>query len=306
MAYTETELSSAEQTNFAANKPIIGVNSAINNVHSDSRWVDGLGTTGSTDNTTSGFPVTRIADSKTNLVTKATSTGTTATLALRFSPGIDFDFVIWINHNLRAGPFTNMTMQIADNAAHSTNNIQIMNIADLTTYTSTDAERIAVYDLKDSGNAKRYTNVEYARFLIGSSSGTEASVGEIVFGRRRQLIYSPNRPWDPDSRKSGYDTNVTRSGIIHRAVKYKGAQTLDGSFWSSDSTEQSDINGFWEDVEYGAKPFIWSPDPSGSKQTSYYMFMNDDESSFPYTSHAIRVLDLEATEQGPHYVSDED
>jgi hypothetical protein len=180
------------------------------------------------------------------------------------------------------------------------------NLEDVATYDpdSGDNKRVALLDLDHtSGNAQRYTSVEYLRLkFVGTN--IQPNIGEIIIGRRRQLKHKSNLPWDPSKHHSETTEFVTHNGIRTRYVRNKGQQRIVASLTPSDTTLQSDIETFYKtETDFGTLPFVWIEDPNTTPSDALWMHLDNPDLNFPFAGFAKREVVIDAREQGPNFLA---
>ena len=309
MAWSSTALTAESLSRFAADKPIIGVNSLIAGYTANSGvWSKGTsGTISSTQEEDADGPVEYIFDGATHLQTYPDETNTTGwTLAIRTSP-IEFDFIAIMNTNLATHSFGNMTVQISDEPTFAVNDAESgVPATTISSVGEADGRKVDFTLFHTGSAARRYSDVEYIRFTWASPSPAQIpKIGEIILGRRYQLKRQPDRPFDNHALSGDIVRSTSASGVITSTERSFGAFSLNGNWPIEDTSDQADIIAFHKATRGGARPFVWCQNPSTAPNSFHYMYLDDPSLAFPQTGPYVRPLSLAATEQGPHYLAEE-
>lgn len=298
MPFSSAELTADEIALAAADKPIIGSNAAHGNVSA----LIGSGWDWSTGND-AAQPGPRAVDGFPGIRTTPTTAGLNHILTLGFTTAIEFDFFAIIGHNFDTFGLFDLTLRVADDFAF-TSNVQTISTNSIN---PTDAKRIADLTLFHTGSvARRYSSVlfvEVAMLLLDSS--LKPTIGQIIFGRRRQLKHEPNRPWDPTNLISGMDDFESRSGVMHRTSRFTGRRIIDANLTAYEDSFQADLDSWFVETNYGANPFIWIDKPNSDPAGLYLMHQQEPSLSFPFIQFNTREFTLIGNEQGPNFVSTE-
>lgn len=302
MAYTAADLTADELTRLTANKPII---SSKNKGYpfTSAEW-NGTGLVGTNIND-AAYPTSRSVDGHLPLITRPASVQPTAMfLVFRFpSPGIDFDFVVISKHNaLSLGTDPNVLVFIADDGNFSVNALTVASFSPVTT-----SKRLVNVKLQDNGAGtfRRYTGVEYARvkfsWLGGGSFKPE--LGEVFFGRRRQLPRNPDVPWNDKRETSRVSDFETRSGLRTRFVFNKGRAERSAFMPLDSDADIAMMDSWWDDTEEGTEPFFWIENPNTTP--SAYLMRNEEAAyNFPLVGPYERDFQVNMLEQAT-FVSQE-
>lgn len=299
MAWSGVALSSAETTNKAADKPLLGGLQA-GDTYSAGRWV--ATTTGvftDTDITDAQTPVDLAFDryhhARTQVDSGSAGTAFSLLADLGATPG-DVDGVLFVDHNLGTtmGGGT-VTAQIADDSAFSTN---LQTLASHTV-TASDDTRFAMWSLNDgTNNPARISGARYWRFTFSMSSSGAPAVGEVWLVRRRQLIHAPRMPYD-DTGAMDIVTENSSGGVIFSYVDAERKAVRDVIIDNADSTETTDLEGWWDDRS-GGKAFIWCEVPGTSPHLFHIMKLTNNRHAGPIQVGSYRVWSIPMTEQAPH------
>lgn len=284
----------------ADDKPIIGSNSAFG-VLSSAKWIAGiLGDLGDVDIADSDYPISRLFDGLPGLATTPASAETGLTLCFDFgSAGIDFDGVLIINQNMDTQGASIVTVEIASDSLFTADLDEIGSLS------VSDDARLADLSLEHGGDPQRYTGIRYIRLNIVSAGDTQPSIGQVIFLRRRQLKRNPDRPWDPTNQASRVDVLGSIAGTDYATVRYRGKRSLQASLGYLDADQQAEILAWWAEIDEGVQSFIWVDDPNTTPRGFNLMRLDDPVLQFPFVTPTDRSLSLDATEQGPPFLSRE-
>lgn len=302
MAHSAAALASAETTGFTNDKPMMVVQQAGS--PAEAHWTTTGNLTG-TDVTLAAEPAARAYDEFGGLVTSTTGVAATSPkyYGFNFSTAISFDVLLITGHNLNSISITSVALEIADDAAYSSNKIEIAKY----TISGTTDNRILITNLNSAGGsstysgggtAQRYSGVEHARLVVTHSSSKDPELGEIWLGYRYQLQRNPDVPWNNKNEMSRVADYVSNSGITKRYTFYRG-QAL-RSFQSSiaAAAEITVIDGWFNAINEGTRPFVYIETPSSSAQAQI-MLLDEAGLSFPLVGPTERRLAFSMTEQPP-------
>ncbi len=306
MAHSFASIPTSETDLLALDKPIV---SGYPTVADDIEWRSVVDFTGGSSQSDAAFPEIRAVDSKTNLPTQPSAT-TPGIILFDFTENpIEFDFISIINHNLGdlvAGTEI-ATFFVADDNAFSVNLRTGLGFGP--SYTAGDNDRIISLDLRHGGSPsvpQRYSNVQFCALeFVGIDGSAEPFIGEIIWGRRRQLQQKANVPWDPDGVRSDVEDFVSQSGVISRYTRTKGKRVISANVNPFEDPFRQDIIDVVEAAQFGTKPFIWIEDPSSSERKFHLMLQDDPGLDFPLEGPFERQWQFVATEQGPKYLTAE-
>jgi hypothetical protein len=296
MAWSSAALASYETSRLALDKPLVAVQT-IPASPTHCKWVDegqiGAGdVTTWTDRSASANPARRSHDGYPGYITKhsGATTDDIYYLAFDFGATITFDCVFLIGHNAGTLSLVNdLVLQVADDNNFSTNLTTMANFG-----TPTDDTRLA--DLTMNGGNNRIT-AQYA-WLKFDKTGTNIipEVGELILGRRRQLEYKPDRPFDDSRLRTWASTARTQGNIAHKTIWSQRAFELEASWMIDDSTYESDWQQFHRDAD---GRFVWVYDPSTSPQDWHFMSFEEDGLVMPEVGPSVREVSIHALEVGP-------
>ena len=301
MAYSAADLSANELTWAAADKPILGHNAAANAL-SDSRWTaTATGTFASGDISDSDYPISRLFDGLPGLKSQPASTQTAYTICLDFgSSGIEFDGILYLAHNLQSEDCSALELDIADDNAFTTNKITISSLSP--SGGSSDARLADLVLESGGGTARRYSSVRWARITMVKGTNFDPAIGQVIFLRRRQLQYNPDRVWDPANQRSSVDTFESRSGVDYDTVRYRGRRTVDADLEFHTEAERNDLLAWWTATRQGTEKLIWIDEPTTTPAGFFFGKLREPRFQFPWTEWSQRSYSLMAEEQGPDFL----
>ena len=308
MAYSAANLATAETTGFSADKPMLVSQSLVS--PTVARWNDAWTTTDAATTAADG-PAVRAYDNIGSLQTKDTS----ADLATRYlvfdigaSSTISFDTCLILNHNMNSGanPFATISLEIADNAAFSSNLIEIYKY----TVSGTSDDRLLCTNLNSAGGsstydangtAQRYSSVRFVRLKITASAGTarQAKIGELWLGTRYQLQRNPDVPWNNKDEFSQVTEFKALSGLTRRYVHYRGQALRTFRASISASAEITVIENWFNGINEGTNPFLYIEKPSSGAEP-YLMVLDTPALNFQLVGPFERILSFSMTEQPPY------
>ena len=302
MAYSAAALASAETTGFDNDKPMMVVQQAGS--PADAHWTTTGNHTG-TDVTLAAEPAARAYDEIGNLVTSTTGVAATSPkyFNFNFTTAIAFDVLLITGHNLNSISVTSVALEIADDAAYSSNKIEIAKY----TISGTTDNRILITNLNSAGGsstysaggtAQRYSGVEYARLVITHSSSKDPELGEIWLGRRYQLQRNPDVPWNNKNETSLTADFTSNSGITKRYTFYRGQALRAFQASIAAAAEITVIDDWFDAINEGTRPFVYIETPSSSAQAQI-MMLDDAGLNFPLVGPTERRLAFGMTEQPP-------
>ena len=302
MAHSAAALASAETTGFTSDKPMMVVQQAGS--PADAHWTTTGNHTG-TDVTLAAEPAARAYDEIGNLVTSTTGVAATSPkyFNFNFTTAIAFDVLLITGHNLNSISITSVALEIADDAAYSSNKIEIAKY----TISGTTDNRILITNLNSAGGsstysgggtAQRYSGVEYARLVITHSSSKDPELGEIWLGYRYQLQRNPDVPWNNKNEMSRVSDYVSNSGITKRYTFYRGQALRSFQASIAAAAEITVIDGWFNAINEGTRPFVYIETPSSSAQAQI-MMLDEAGLSFPLVGPTERRLAFSMTEQPP-------
>lgn len=234
-------------------------------------------------------PTRLVYDRNGKIVSFANTIASLSTVSLIFdlSPSSVFESAQWdsvviLNHNfanIGSGPIVNV--YIADNNTFTSN---FHNVAQFTSISTN--ERLVDFELSAIGGVTkaRYSNVQFVGIDIGVTSGnltTTPVIGELIFGRRRQMNHRSNHPYDTRRFDAGTHSLESESGNLSRHVSFSGRRrlSLDWTFGGTtvlaglDSQEQF-FRGMRE-CSYAGRPMVYCEKPFTEPEASLYMVAED-------------------------------
>lgn len=285
--YSSAAVTSAETTLLAADKPILIGAAAL-----DGSVVIEWSTTGTfgSDATATVAPTSFLHDRRTfqSYPTSAQTTWYVVCQLATTAP--DIDVIAYMVHNLNDSAAT-ISIEIANSADFATDLVEI--------WTDTPSDNGRVMGLLST----RYSDVIYIRAKIVGSSAVP-KLGELWFGRRRQLPRHPNRPYDDAATRSSQEVSVANSGNSNGYTFYRGQASLSADLNPASEPYVSDLTLFNAETLHGTQPFLWLPKPS-SAANSFYMMRKSPDFDYPYVGTNERQLTIDALEQGPDFLSTE-
>jgi hypothetical protein len=319
MAYSTTDLSAAAQTTAAtAGKPFVlpagSVANGLSEHTGDTTVTWSTTATAVSDITETGYPTSRLWDTHNHLVSRPSTTGYSIIYLLITTEIPVFDTIFIGGHNLHsaAGAAT-LTIQIADNAAFSSNLRTLVSYAGFGT--SKNA-RLCFFNIGPTGGGgavEQYSDVVYLRIKIdkGSSFTIKPEIGEIVFAKREQLSQRPDVPFDDEAFSSSVVDFHSKSGVLTRYVlntgqrffKHQHSPTGADAYGMDDITS---IRDWYKNTKRGVEPFIYVPDPTdtiagitGATSNAFVCQFETPSVSIPLTGPTLRNTVLDFAETAP-------
>ncbi|MBH05178.1 MAG: hypothetical protein CMJ20_02535 [Phycisphaeraceae bacterium] len=322
MAYTTTDLSAAAQTTAAtAGKPFIlpagRVGNGLSTHIGDTTITWDTNATATSDIAEADYPTSRLYDGHSHLKTRPNiSSGSVSAVYLHIVTEIPTLDTIYIGgHNLNtAGANPTMTIEIADNAAYTSNLITLISFAGFSA--SKDA-RLCFFNLGPAGGGstiKQYGEVTHARIKITHGTGnftTKPEIGEIVLGTREQLSQRPDVPFDDQAFSSDAVDFRSKSGILTRYIRNTGQRSFAHrhSPTGSDAYGLDDlttIRNWYKNTRRGVEPFIYVPDPTntitginGATSAAFVCHFDDPRQGLPLTGPSLREANINFSESAP-------
>lgn len=254
MAWSSATLSASELAAFARDRPVLVGGNATDHIAS-ATWSD-TGSVGDPDLSEAEAPGYLAHDRRARLRTQPTGTDTEWFLLFQLDATQDFDCVAILNHNLSLISGVRVRIQIADVGYFAS----AATIADVTT---PNASRHIFWSLYHTGStARRYSGTAYARVWITSPAPGQPSIGEVWFGRRRQLAGAIQRPWDPDAK----DGAIWTPGGLENGpglVSFAGRRSIEPTIRLL-SGDAAALHAWWTDTNYGRGSFLWNATPSST------------------------------------------
>lgn len=298
MAWSSAALSAYETAQLALDKPLIAAQ--VIPVSPDyAKWIEeqqdvGAGTLASwTDRSATASPARFAYDGYPGYITKQSGTSDDIWYyCLDLGGLVAFDCAFLIGHNAGTIAVDNdVVIQVADDNAFNTN---LQEVGNFGTPTPTDDDRLADLTLNVGGDPHRIT-AQYVRVKFDGPGNITPEIGELVLGRRRQLQYKPDRPFDEYALSEDSDTVLTAGGITHKAVYSRRGFELSGKFMIDSDTYRNDMIAFFRQCR---GPFVWVDNPS-SAPASYHLMVRDGPLAIPRVVANRREVQITAVEQGP-------
>ena len=237
----------AEDANATADRPLLASESAVDPA-GVFKWTT-AGDHGSSDLAESGYPTTRLNDDHLHLRSRHGSTLSTTYLSWKVDAAKDCDICILANTNFDSAPGLGITanLEISDSEDFTDDLLEIDDQEQIV-----DAKRVVLRNF--GGTPLRYTGVKYARIKFVTSSPFKPEVGELFFGRRRQLKHGPNRPWDGGAMRVDASSFVASGGARTKYARNTGGLDLSPEFML-DTDDATAIDAWFAGTNYGAKKF---------------------------------------------------
>jgi len=281
---------------MAADKPLVMGQNLLRDA-SSIVWIDGV--TGGSPRVDASYPLSRLHDSYTDLLTKASGSYNVLRVAIDFgAAGVEFDSVAVIAHDAFSVGGYAMRVFVADDLNNTVNSSEIA-------YHGLSADtRQAWTILKHTGSTPlRYSSVRYAFVVFYAVAPKLYSVGEIIFARRRQLKTNPFGAWDTNHLRTRAAVTASPSGIKTVHVRSKGERILRATMRPHETDRVDDLLALWEaDTDYGTYPFVWIDQPTTAPERAALMRWDMLERTSMYLGPYQREIPIQASEQGPHYV----
>jgi hypothetical protein len=286
MAWSSAALASYETTRLAADKPLVA-SQAIPISPSTAIWSD-AGLVASPDRTNSSYPIIRAYDEFVGLDTRADATVSSIWyLVLDLGALTEFDCLFLIGHNFST--LTTITFEIADDAAFAGNLQQIASITPAT-------GRLQEIDLNNGGAAQRY-QAQYVRLKLVDGGAFTPQLTELILGRRRQLEFCPNRPFNRYALRNETDALTTQGGVTHKTVYYRNQYVLNANSIMDNADSVSDWVAFFQAVRGS---FVWVLEPNSAPGSWHMISREPDELDMELVSPPSTYrVNLGGFEQGP-------
>lgn len=290
MAWSAADIPAAEITAFAADKLLLTGKNKIN-TSDNIRW-NTAGTATASDTSATGFPAYKGVDSILSSPTKPNATAAQWFFVMKPAAAIEFDSLMIAGHNLSTD-VTSINLTIADSDDFLTNPDTIYTLSSFP-----DTKRIVSFDLQDTAatQARRFSAVTHIRLEINCSPNAAPQIGEIWLGRRLQLLYNPDRPFDEDGRESLIHEFIPiAGGPRNRFIRAADLFTDRVNIVSHTASEQAEIRLWRDDTNSGARSFLFCPNPTSEPERTYLTW-TDPRFQFPETSPGKNELQLSVTE----------
>jgi hypothetical protein len=293
MAVSSEALAARENTDFAADKPLVAVQ-AIPIAPTLVRWND-EGTTAGADHTLSTAPCRRAYDGFAGFVTSPDTTADNEWyLVFNLGALVTFDCAFIIGHSFGSLALTNVTIEVADDGDFA--GPDLLEIADFGSPANDD--RLADYVLKHEGAvALRYT-AQFVRLRLNNGGGANftPSLRELVLGRRYQMDRKPDRPWDELAYANSEESDDSESGVDYLTTRYRNRHTINAEWPVEDTSYIADWRAFWTNCR---GTFVWNDAPTSAPNSWRFMVRKQTETDFARLDGGGRMARLIAHEQGP-------
>lgn len=264
MAWSTTSYPANELTAFGADRPVfVPQNRLVEATSLD--WKNAAGS----DQNDSDHPV-RWLQANPALRSWFGWTGVTTDVIVQVqfpAPGVTFDFVGLINHNIAELGFgVSVDFQVADDAAFTTN------VQTVTPWSTglTSKDRLIWWD----GNSAYYTDVEHFRVRFTKTGGGSFTSSQIIklgclfVGKRVQLPFPPSEPWDPKRGRSTQTQFVSDGGSQFVLTKTRGLYALTPTWQLGADVNGGEIDDraafetIWEESRGFSQEMVWCNEPT--------------------------------------------
>ena len=311
MAFTATQLSTVVQNAYNNDKPILLGDNALDNSDlalsiSSYGWTGGwtavmlvgrpfgdyAGIPGVRANDTT-YPPTRAFDRFTYLRTRAllpsplTSTADWSFLFRSSTAPFEFDSIAILNHNFGTlskqfgtyggGNAFIVRIGISDTGSFGGGWTEVASFTDPLT-----DKPLVSFNLSNGASSPttfaQFSGVQYGGISIecdgstmGTAEGTFPEIGEIVFGKRMQLLHGPAIPYN--DRNTGSDLGGGRvtgdTGISAAFLRSAGRRSIQANYTLT--SDRDDMLSFYQnDISQGQKQFLYVPRGSRAEFPSTY------------------------------------
>jgi hypothetical protein len=320
------QIAAAESANCIADHPLFVATNVFELYNNQAQW---RGTTGTgrgsfptwssgSDITETGYPTRFAYDRQLTSVTRPLYTSSTTNYAFLadLHTGSDnahtFDTVAIINHHLDT---------------YSSNTVTItVSLSDQTTFPSTEgsdtpasvnmdfsvtaggsAQRIVLTNLTIHSQAySRVTQCRYIRinFAVPAAQGTVPWIGEVVFGRRHQMSYFPDVPWEDQGLRSDVVDFNGKSGSRVRYTRHSGQRIYTPTFHSGGVdtvglNQETELRTMFAESSYGSLPVLYVNNPFSASGVAPYVYIEHPEISYPVLGPFERMGSMTLTETAP-------
>jgi hypothetical protein len=165
----------------------------------------------------------------------------------------------------------------------------------------------------DSGDDQRqWTGARYLRIKFDADAGEtcQPQINELIVGQQRQMPTRPLYPFGEDDDDASNEVFISQSGQRTIYQTYGGGKSIEARWVFGNATDAAKIKsgstGLRADMKYGARPFIWCPNPYTAKDTAYLMTSRSpNEFRMKRTSSVQWEFQIDATETGGSYLVNE-
>ena len=204
---------------------------------------------------------------------------------------------LYLNNGTALGGDVDITLQVADNAAFSTN------LRQLVTWAANGVGKLI--DVRLGGtyaSPASYTTVRYARLMIetarvgGFESGNLPEIGELVLGRRRCLARKPRLPWDPEAEESAIDWfEADTTGVVGGDVRWRrrGHWTLalrPNSTTGAGIDETANLRSLHDDTDGFTRPMLYVDEPTIAGETTGTTYVGHGDGHFVFTPSPASIM----------------
>jgi len=293
--YSATSIA-AEDVYATDDKPLLASESAIDLTNGVLKWTTD-GDHSGTDQAATNWETSKATDGHLHTRTAPNANGTTWYLSWKCDATIDADILIVGPTNLGdVNLGVTLSLEIADNETFTTSLLEVQSSLVL------DDKRIVFRDF--DGTPNRYDGVKYARlkFVLGTSETPKVS--QVFFGRRRQLKFGPERPWDGDRMRVDVTTFQSPGGVRTKYKRSTGGRELLPEFML-DSDDAATMDAFLKGTDYGAGKFWAIMQPNTRHTAAMLMDLDDEIIEEPYEGPFHKRASMTWTESPPYLSAEE-
>lgn len=322
MTVTTGLVTSQENALFAQDLPLMLTRNALRFKNLSAEWslqrTWVTGANGGPDNITDDeHRPARLHDGRGTLVSRPLGGSVLPRVHLLFDldENETIDAAVVMGHNFKSlnGTIT-VYMGIADDPAYTTNVRQVL------LWEGKSADRLVQLDLSDSvagpdmgvggeGAFRRFTNVRYAYLTIettASSFGVAPEIGEVYFGRRRQMTQRPH-PLDEMQTDGLIESIELQGGETSRTTRFKCRRRLPLHFRLATNDVEGDgealVNSIAKDTDGFSDTLLYIRNPYSVPRDAPLVF-SEPIKNLQFLDHARFDWRPDLTEQPP-FVSKE-
>ena len=318
MTISTANLSAGEIAAFNNDRPLFACSNALDSYNVVPVWkanTDASGAranfpnwTAGSDITDNGYPTRFAFDRQLTSWTQPVYTAANRNYALLFDLGgiFDIDIFALINHQLRnySTNAVTITYSFSDSNDFSTGAAY-----DVQLTAGGSNKRIVDYRMSQ-GVYTRISGCEFFRlnFHVPASAGTVPRVGELLLGRRHQMSYYQNPPFDDASVRSDVADFVPKSGARRRYVRYAGQRIYSPTwqFGHADANgldQLTELRAAFAECNYGGKPFLYVNNPTTAPTVAPWMMFEQPDLDIPVVEGPTdRVVQTHLTEIAPFQI----
>jgi len=292
MDWSSASLAAYETAQLALDKPLLAAQ-VIPVSPAYAKWVNNVSVesgniTTWTDGSKSSQPARFGYDGRPGLITTVESSSYQRWFyAVDLGSLVEFDCAFIIGHNFGSLSLKSVRLQVADDNSFTTNLTELYNFG-----SPGDDSRLSALSLSGGRITAQYV---WLRIDNGGVGNIVPELGEFILGRRRQLEYKPQRPYDIYALSEESSIKKNPNGVISKTVYSRRGRELTGDLWVTDDTYLADLVAFYRQCR---GPFVWVENPS-SAPSSWHFMMRDGPLMIPDTNPGLRNYRLVADEQGP-------